>query len=180
MNRSPHALAGNVAARNTQVGMWSRTRHKIVREFTRAQRWWRLKGLARVGSNVAVSGPVVFLGRDRICLGSRVSIAGFLHIWGHGGVTIGDDVLIASHVAISSVTHDPHSVPFSRHNIGKEVRIGNNVWIGSHSFIGAGVTVGDGSIVAAGAIVLEDVEPRTIVGGVPARKLRDLPEVRYS
>jgi acetyltransferase-like isoleucine patch superfamily enzyme len=59
-------------------------------------------------------------------------------------------------------------------NIGKEVRIGNNVRVGSHAFSGAGVIVGDGSIIGAGAVVLRDVEPCTVVGGVPARELRHL------
>lgn len=151
-----------------------RLRNRLQRECRAAVTRWRLRGLGLCGPRVSVSGPVVFLGRENIRLGHRVSIAGYLHIWGHGGVTIGDDVLIASHVAISSITHDPSSNPFNLCNVGREVRIGNNVWIGSHAFIGAGVTVGAGSIVGAGAVVLKDVEPRTVVGGVPARKLRDL------
>jgi maltose O-acetyltransferase len=151
-----------------------RVRNRLQREVAAAVTRWRLRGLGSCGQQVSVAGPVVFLGRENIRIGNRVSIAGFLHIWGHAGVTIGDDVLIASHVGISSITHDPDAVPFNCRNIGKKVRIGSNVWIGSHAFLGAGVTVGDGSIVGAGAVVLRDVEPCTVVGGVPARKLREL------
>ena len=135
-----------------------------------------MRGLASKGSHVLLFGPVVMLGRENIRLGSRVSIAGFLHVWGHAGVTIGDDVLIASHVAISSITHDPSAMPFNSVNIGKPVSIGNNVWIGSHAFIGAGVTIGDNAIVGAGAVVLQDVVSHTVVAGVPARRLRTLPD----
>lgn len=49
--------------------------------------------------------------------------------------------------------------------------IGNDVWIGSHALIMAGIRIGDGAIVAAGAVVTKDVEPYTIVAGVPARPI---------
>ena len=50
--------------------------------------------------------------------------------------------------------------------------IGNDSWLGSHSKILEGVTIGDGAIVAAGALVVKDVEPYTIVGGVPAKLIK--------
>lgn len=53
-----------------------------------------------------------------------------------------------------------------------DVVIGNDVWIGSGAKIMSGVTVGDGSIIAACACVTKDVSPYTIVGGVPAKKIR--------
>jgi len=55
---------------------------------------------------------------------------------------------------------------------GVKVKIGNDVWIGSECKILGGVTIGDGAIVAAGAVVTKNVEPYTIVGGIPATKIR--------
>lgn len=52
------------------------------------------------------------------------------------------------------------------------VRIGNDVWIGDGAMILGGHVIGDGAIVAAGAVVTKDVEPYTIVAGVPARPVR--------
>lgn len=52
-------------------------------------------------------------------------------------------------------------------------RIGNDVWIGADVFLSAGVTIGDGAIVAARSVVTRDVAPYSIVGGVPARPIRD-------
>jgi phosphonate metabolism protein (transferase hexapeptide repeat family) len=51
--------------------------------------------------------------------------------------------------------------------------IGNDVWIGHGVIVLPGVKVGDGAVLAAGAVVNRDVAPYTVVGGVPARKLRD-------
>ena len=50
--------------------------------------------------------------------------------------------------------------------------IGNDVWIGLRAVVMDGVSIGDGAIVAAGAVVANDVEPYSIVGGVPARLIR--------
>jgi acetyltransferase-like isoleucine patch superfamily enzyme len=50
--------------------------------------------------------------------------------------------------------------------------VGNDVWLGHRSLIMANVRIGDGAVVAAGAVVTQDVDPYTIVGGVPARALK--------
>jgi len=71
------------------------------------------------------------------------------------------------------ISHD-----LSRHfNEGKEiigeVRIKRGAFIGMNSTVMPGVTIGEGAVVAAGSVVTHDVEPYTIVGGVPAKKIRD-------
>lgn len=64
----------------------------------------------------------------------------------------------------------PKTVP--RSVASKVVVIGNDVWIGTRVIIMQGVRVGDGAVIAAGAVVTKDVEPYTVVGGVPARPLK--------
>ncbi len=51
-------------------------------------------------------------------------------------------------------------------------KIGNDVWIGARAILRTGVKIGDGAIIAAGAVVVKDVEPFSIVGGVPAKHIR--------
>jgi acetyltransferase-like isoleucine patch superfamily enzyme len=53
-----------------------------------------------------------------------------------------------------------------------ETIIGNDVWIGARAILRTGVKIGDGAIIAAGAVVVKDVEPFSIVGGVPAKHIR--------
>jgi chloramphenicol O-acetyltransferase type B len=58
------------------------------------------------------------------------------------------------------------------HNPKRDVLIGNDVWICANAVIADGVTVGDGAIIAANAVVNADVEPYSIVGGIPAKLIR--------
>jgi len=53
-----------------------------------------------------------------------------------------------------------------------DIVVGNDVWIGYEAVILAGVTIGDGAIIGARAVVTKDVEPYTIVGGIPAKPIR--------
>lgn len=52
------------------------------------------------------------------------------------------------------------------------VLVGNDVWIGDNVLIKGGVKIGDGAIIAMGSVVVKDVEPYSIVGGVPAKNIR--------
>ena len=56
------------------------------------------------------------------------------------------------------------------------IRIGRHVWIGANATVLPGVTIGDGAIIAAGAVVTRDVPENAIVGGVPARIMRQFKE----
>ena len=90
-----------------------------------------------------------------------------------GGIEIGDDTRIGHQVVIATLNHDLH--PLRRGNmIPKPVKIGKRVWIGSHATILPGVTIGNGAVVAAGAVVTEDVPPNTVVGGVPAKVIKEI------
>lgn len=54
-----------------------------------------------------------------------------------------------------------------------DVVIGNDVWIGMGTLILSGVTIGDGAIIAARSVVTKDIEPYSVVGGNPAKKIKN-------
>jgi len=90
-------------------------------------------------------------------------------------VIIGANVQIGPRVMFETVNHGLRYVPGQgRGGWTKPIIIEDEVWIGGGSIITQGVTVGRGAVVAAGAVVTKDVEPNTIVGGVPAKLIRNI------
>ena len=107
--------------------------------------------------------------------------------------TIGKFCSIASHVRINPGNHPmqrvtQHHMTYRRAMFGfaetddesffqwrreHHVTIGNDVWIGHAAIVMPGVTIGDGAVIGSAAVVTRDVPPYTIVGGVPARRIRE-------
>lgn len=126
------------------------------------------------GSNPKFYYPVFIGSPEKIRIGNNVVINAFVHMWGSGEIEIGDNVMIASHCAITSVTHDTGSEIFSEKNIKGKVVIGSNVWIGAHSVIVPGVKIGDNVIIGANSFVNCDLEGDAVYAGTPVRKVRGL------
>jgi acetyltransferase-like isoleucine patch superfamily enzyme len=143
-----------------------------------------------VGSNSLVQASIVFEKPGAsVEVGDRSFIGGSQLICSDH-ISIGDDVLIAWGCTI--VDHDSHSVVFSerRSDVADwidgmknwsdvpraRVKISDKAWVGFNSIILKGVILGEGAIVAAGSVVTKDVPDWTIVGGNPARIIREIPE----
>lgn len=108
-----------------------------------------------------------------IFVGENVFINCCCHFQDHGGVYIGDGSLIGSNVVMATINHDLN--PLHRaDNHPAPIHIGKKVWIGSHVTILPGITIGDNAIVAAGAVVTKDVAANTVVGGVPAKFIKNV------
>ncbi len=93
-----------------------------------------------------------------------------------GPVTIGNDIMFAQHIVVSGLNHGYQDIntPISMQAVEtKPITIEDNVWIGANSVITAGVTIGKQSIVAAGSVVTKNVAPYSIVGGNPAKVLKN-------
>ncbi|HFG2122019.1 TPA: sugar O-acetyltransferase [Vibrio cholerae] len=90
-------------------------------------------------------------------------------------VRIGDNCFIAPQVGIYTATHPID--PIQRNSgldFGKPIRIGNNCWIGGHATINPGVTLGDNVVVASGAVVTKSFGSNVVIGGNPARVLKEI------
>ncbi|WP_125666022.1 sugar O-acetyltransferase [Paenibacillus baekrokdamisoli] len=90
-------------------------------------------------------------------------------------VRIGDHCFIAPGVHIYTATHPLHPIErTSGAEYGKPVTIGNNVWIGGRAIINPGVTIGDNVVIASGAVVTKDVPSQVVVGGNPAKVIKNI------
>ena len=108
-----------------------------------------------------------------ITVGKNVFINSGCCFQDQGGIEIGDNCLIGHQVVLATLNHD--TAPEKRSSMfPAPIKIGKNVWIGSHATILAGVTIGDNAVVAAGAVVNKDVPADTIVGGVPAKRIKTI------
>lgn len=143
----------------------------------------------KVGNHSMVDGNLIF---DReganIQIGERTFIGGSSIISAEK-VIVGDDVLISWGCTV--VDHNSHAFSWRdrsndvtdwmdgkkdwTHVECKAVAIRSKAWIGFNVIILKGVTIGEGAIVGAGSVVTKDVPPYTIVGGNPARVIREIP-----
>ena len=135
-------------------------RHRFLRRFC---------GL-RLGAESSIC-MGCFITGDRIEIGSNTVINRFTYLDGRVSLKIGSNVNVSHYTLIQTLTHDPDNPDFVC--LEKPVVIGDHAWIGARAIICPGVTIGEGAVVAAGAVVTRDVEPYTIVGGNPARYIRD-------
>lgn len=153
----------------------------------RSKRYGMIRSLfGSVGTNVSVGDGTIIGFGDNIHVGNNVSINYRCILNDCNSIIIGNNVLIAPGVQINTASHptllserltpdwDPASGEYRWRTFAKPIIIGDGCWIGANATIIGGVTVGDGAVVAAGAVVTKDVEPNTLVGGVPAKVLKKL------
>jgi acetyltransferase-like isoleucine patch superfamily enzyme len=108
----------------------------------------------------------------RITLGKNVFVNHACSFLDMGGITIENDVLIGPKVSLLSEGHPVH--PNERQSlVPGRIHIKANAWIGAGATILPGVTIGENSVVAAGAVVSKDVPANTVVGGIPARHIKN-------
>jgi acetyltransferase-like isoleucine patch superfamily enzyme len=107
----------------------------------------------------------------RLELGARSIVGRHCLLDARGGIRIGRDVNITSYTRLMTAKHVVDDPGFAA--AFEPIVIEDRVWVALGATILGGVTIGEGAVVAAGAVVTGDVEPFSVVGGVPARKLRE-------
>lgn len=90
-----------------------------------------------------------------------------------GGITIENDVLIGPKVSLITENH-PLNPEDRKGLICKSILIKKNAWIGANATILPDVTIGENAVVAAGTVVSKDVPDNTIVGGIPAKSIKNI------
>ena len=134
------------------------------------------RGTLRIGDRLVVDGkplPTKFTvgKRGELTIGERAFFNYGVDVNAQVSITIGDNVRVGPLVSI--VDDDMHeTVPGSRKRA--PITIGDNVWIGRGATIGPGLTIGDHAIIGANSVVTRPVASATIVGGSPARLIREL------
>lgn len=131
---------------------------------------------------VHMSGPVeIRYGLDlltpQLWLGSGVFLNRGVVINNTAPVTLGDHVAVGPGVLITTSHHHTY-IPQHRQGPSepRPVHVGAGSWLGARAVLLPGVTVGTGCVIAAGAVVTRDCEPNGVYAGVPARRIRELPD----
>jgi acetyltransferase-like isoleucine patch superfamily enzyme len=137
----------------------------------------RNAGTMRIGRDFRVHGRVIRVQlatspSGTLVFGNNVGMNEGVSIYAEREVTIGDNVMIGDYTSI--VDTDFHEVGPGDAVRVAPVRIERNAWLGRNVSVLCGVTIGANSVVAAGSVVTRDVPPNTLVGGNPARLIREL------
>lgn len=138
------------------------------------RRWIGKRIFKNLGSNAVFRDHNIFADGRNVEIGDNF-LSGRYNYFGGGPITIGNDVMMANFIIIETTNHviSDISTPIRLQDVTKSpVEIDNDVWIGNRVVILPGVKIGKGSVLASGSVVTEDIEPYSIVGGVPARLIR--------
>lgn len=110
-------------------------------------------------------------------MGANSAIGDFTHFGASGGIEIGTDVIMGSYISFHSENHNFNDTTRLIREQGvtsKGIKLGNNIWVGAKVTFLDGCQIGDNSVVAAGAVVSGTFPPNSIIGGVPAKILKEI------
>jgi acetyltransferase-like isoleucine patch superfamily enzyme len=126
---------------------------------------------ARIGAHTSLHRGCQFQNLPGLQIGPHTVINGGVVLDARCGLSIGANVSISAGAMLYSQQHDLDDPDFRLE--GAPITVADYVFIGPRSIVLPGVRIGEGAAVAAGAVVTADVLPYTVVGGVPARPLRE-------
>ncbi|NLE05584.1 MAG: acyltransferase [Crenarchaeota archaeon] len=170
-------------AKNAEIRITGESNLKIGSNFSLGERSrifvnnnWVFEDYIVIATNCAIfSRESGYQGTLQICNGTHIGDNTIVDV--SDNINIGKDVAIGPNCVIYTHDHDykSHGKPAWKGGvITKPVKIEEGAWIGSGVTILPGVTIGERAVVAAGAVVIKDVDPKTVVGGVPAKLIKNL------
>jgi acetyltransferase-like isoleucine patch superfamily enzyme len=136
----------------------------------------------RLGSNVNIpdgsfircTGVISQLGKGLV-VGNNTGLGHYTFINAQGGVEIGDDVIMGSHVSILAENHEFSSLdePIRLQGVSRKgIVIESNVWIGANVTILDGVRIHSGSVIGAGSVVTKSIPPNSLAVGTPCKVVK--------
>lgn len=133
--------------------------------------WYRQVGGMSIGSHSSIHRGCRVYRPVQVQIGYRSVINYGVLLDGRSGLVIGNNVSISEGVVVLTLEHDIDSPDFALQ--GGKVEIRDYAFIGSYARILPGVKIGEGAVVGVGSVVTNDVPPYTVVGGSPARSIRE-------
>ncbi|WP_418992000.1 acyltransferase [Alistipes sp.] len=131
---------------------------------------------ARIGTDVRICSSAMIVGNGELIIGSGTWIGHQVLLSVTSKIEIGACVDIAPQVYIGTGSHelDRMGAHSAGKGISKDISIGNGAWLCTGSKILPGVHIGEKTVVAAGAIVLDSCSSNILIGGIPAKKIKDM------
>lgn len=127
------------------------------------------------GKNFTMGRDVTLLNTYNLIIGNDVYIAKGSWINALGRITLEDEVVLGPYVVLSSLQHTFKNYSVKQGgSIAGYIEIGAGTWLASHSSVKCGVKVGKGNLIAANSFIHKDTENFSVMGGVPAKKIKEV------
>ncbi len=150
--------------------------YNIIPFFSLKKILLRLFGI-KIGKESFIHIPAKFFSFRNMQIGDNTTINPHCYLDARSGIRIGSNVNIANNTRIYTLGHDINAPDLRL--IGAGVDIGDEAFIFSNVLILPGVKIGKGAVVYAGSVVVKDVEPYTVVGGNPAKFIKNREKVEF-
>lgn len=167
---SPHSFLNKLGR-----VLWGLAWLLLFRPVPRPLHLWRRGVLrlfgARLGANCRIDPSVLIWAPWNLELGDEVALGHHVDCYNVARVRVGSHATVSQYAFLCSATHDitdPHM-----RLVSAPIEIGDQAWVCAGAFVGPGIQVGRGAVVAARAVVVKDVAPWAVVGGNPARFLKE-------
>ncbi len=126
---------------------------------------------AKIGKSVRVFPSVKIMYPWNLVVGDYSILAWEVNVYNLGAIEIGEKTIISQHAHLCAGDHDYHNPKFTL--LMPSIKIGNEVWIATEAYIGPRVIIADRVIVGARAVVVKNIPKGKIVGGNPAKIIKD-------
>lgn len=171
----------NKIARNYRKSVFKKKINCSHKQFSLVGKITLINNNITLGKNVVIYPDVMFYGDGPIIIGDNVSIGNGTIIYSSkdGGVTIGNDTMIAAQCYIIDTDHGTKSCELIRNqkNTVESVTIGNDCWLAANVTVIKGSKIGDGAVVGAKSLVRGEIPSNSINVGIPAKTIKYRNEV---